>query len=452
MEKKQLYVGVSRVNINPETGTLISGYFIDRFVKGVRDDLEVNCAAFSLGDKKAVLMSIDHVGIYRDTMEFFIDSVCKATGLPKEAVYLHVTHTHTSGPFFEPDTKDEKILRYRTFLCSRITDAAIYALSDLKPAKMGTAKSQAPGIAFIRRYVMKDGSVKTNPGVNNPMIEHPVGSTDEEVNIIRFDREGGESVVIVNFGCHPDTVGGELISADWPGFVRRTVEKSIDNTFCIMLNGAQGDVNHVNVHPGPGYMNDMFIDFDGVARGYGHARHMGRVVAGAVLQVYDKVEYEEPESIRFLKREVAIPSNMPKEEELPEARHIAKLHNEGRDAELPYKEMELTTKVAEALRMLKLEHGPAAFSMPLTALAIGKAAFFGVPGEPFNAVGRGIKKAEGWKVIMPTINTNAKEGYFPMMDSYVEGGYEARSSRYGAGVAERIIEKGMEMLDEISMK
>lgn len=176
------------------------------------------------------------------------------------------------------------------------------------------------------------------------------------------------------------------------------------------------------------------------------------MIAGAVLQVYDKAEYEAPESIRFLKRETAIPSNMPKEEELPEAGYIVKLHREGRDAELPYKEMELTTKVAEAFRMLRLEHGPENFSMPLTVLAIGKAAFFGIPGEPFNAVGRGLKKAEDWKVIMPTINTNAKEGYFPMMDSYAEGGYEARSSRYGAGAAERIIEKGVEMLDEIRIK
>ena len=444
-----LYAGFSRVNINPETGTLISGYFVDRFAKGVLDDLEVNCAAFRAGKKTAVLMSIDHVGIYRDTMDYFIDSICRATGLPEETVYLHVTHTHTSGPFFEPDTTDEKILRYREFLCHRVTDAAKYALSDLRPARMGTAKSQAPGIAFIRRYVMKDGSVKTNPGVNNPEIDHPVGITDEEVGVIRLDRDGGETIVIANFGCHPDTIGGEYISADWPGFVRRTVEKSIDNTRCILLNGAQGDVNHVNVHPGPGYMNEMFIDFDGVARGYAHARHMGRVVAAAVLQVYDKVDYEEVDSLRFMKREVAIPSHMPAPEELPEARHIAELHLAGRDAELPYQEMELTTRVAEALRMLRLEHGPAYFSMPLTALCVGDAAFFGVPGEPFNAVGRGLKTAEGWKLVLPTINTNAKEGYFPMMDSYTEGGYEARSSRYGAGAAEKIVEEGKKMLREL---
>ena len=95
---------------------------------------------------------------------------------------------------------------------------------------------------------MKDGSVRTNPGVDNPHILHPIGDVDERVNVLRFDRES-DSLVLVNFGNHPDVVGGCKISADWPGFLRNTVEKALDNTKCIFFNGAQGDVNHVNVHP-----------------------------------------------------------------------------------------------------------------------------------------------------------------------------------------------------------
>lgn len=46
--------------------------------------------------------------------------------------------------------------------------------------------------------------------------------------------------MLVSFADHPDTVGGCKISADWPGFVRRTVEKVLDNTKCIFFNGKQG--------------------------------------------------------------------------------------------------------------------------------------------------------------------------------------------------------------------
>ena len=114
----------------------------------------------------------------------------------------------------------------------------------------------------FKRFRMKDGSVRTNPGVNNPDILEPIGEVDERVNVLRFDREGGDTLVLVNFGNHPDTVGGCKISSDWPGQLRETVEKTLNNTMCIFFNGAQGDVNHVNVHPKAGYLNDTFIDFE----------------------------------------------------------------------------------------------------------------------------------------------------------------------------------------------
>ena len=64
-------------------------------------------------------------------------------------------------------------------------------------------------------------------------------------------------------------------------------------------------------------------------------------------------------------------------------------------------------------------------------------------------IGRGIKEAEGWEVVMPCCLTNGSEGYFPMQDSYDEGGYEARSSRYKAGTAEMLIEEGVALLGSL---
>ena len=52
-------------------------------------------------------------------------------------------------------------------------------------------------------------------------------------------------------------------------------------------------------------------------------------------------------------------------------------------------------------------------------------------------------------MILPCCLTNGSEGYFPMQDSYDEGGYEARSSRFKAGVAEFIIKEGKELLGSL---
>lgn len=446
-----LKAGFARLNITPMRGVPISGYFLERFSTGNLDELEVSALALESGKDRVVLISLDILNISTYIVEEMRNAVVKATGIPFEGVYIHATHTHT-GPYIDPErtaSGKELVAEYKTFVVKRVADVAANALDDLKDATMGYAVGQSPNVAFVRRFRMKDGSIKTNPGVHNPDIVEPVGEVDERVNVIRFTREGADDIALVNVGNHPDTIGGDKISADWPGFTRRFFEKATDNTKCIFFNGAQGDVNHVNVHPTKGDFNDMFVDFDDVSRGYGHARHMGRVVAGAVMQVWDKVTYVDVDTIKALNKTVNVPSNMPAKEDLPLAHKYNDLHLAGKDNEIPYKGMMLTTVVAEAMRMVRLENGPEFFPMTFTALRIGNIAFFGIPGEPFNGIGRGIKESKGWDMVCPTCLTSGSNGYFPMKDAYDEGGYEARSSNFKAGVAEFIIEEGLKMLDEI---
>ena len=380
--------------------------------------------------------------------EIYCEHIAKELNLSADSIIIHSTHTHT-GPFLGFEYESELVREYTQTLYYKLTDVARMAMDDRKPAKMGWAIGQAPKVAFVRRFRMKDGRVRTNPGVGNPDILAPIGDVDERVNVLRFDREGAETIVMANFGNHPDTVGGSKISADWPGFFRARVEKALDNVRCIFFNGAQGDVNHVNVNAKDGDFNDMFNDFDDVARGYGHARHMGNVMAAAVLQVYDKVNYVDVDRVAVLQKVIDVPSNMPNPEDMAEAHRINDLHNAGHDDQIPFEGMELTTVVAEAGRMVRLEHGPEKFQLRLSGAAIGNVAILGIPGEPFTGIGRGIKEAEGWDVVLPMCITNGSEGYFPMKDSYDEGGYEARSSRYKSGTAEIIIDEGKKLLKEM---
>lgn len=444
----KLFAGFARVNITPMMGIKIAGYFQERIADGVLDELEINALALSCGEEKAILLSIDHLGMKNEIMDDYRGHISEVTGVPLEGIYLHGTHSHTA-PFLVKNSEDILEQEYYQFVYRKMADVSQMALADLKPAKMGWGIGQAPNIAFVRRYRMKDGSVRTNPGVNNSDILHPLGEVDERVTVLRFDREDAESIVLVNFGDHPDTVGGCKISADWPGFTRRTVEKTLDNVRCIFFNGAQGDLNHVNVHPTGGHFNDMFMDFDDVSRGYGHARYMGRVVTGGVLQAFDKVKYEDVTSLKCKQRMIKVPSNMPNPKDMPEAHRMLNLHLEGRDDELPYDGMMLTTMLARARRSVELEHGPENFDMRLSGIAIGNVAMIGIPGEPFCGVGLGLKDTEGWEAVIPTCTTNGYQGYFPMRDSYDEGGYEAENSRFRAGVAEMIIEEGKQLLREL---
>ena len=461
-----LKAGFARVNITPMTDIAIAGYFKPRFCTGVLDDLEANVLALEKDGVTVIFAAVDNCGIKTEASDRYRNAMAKAAGVPYEAVFLSATHTHT-GPYlvscsegnedeegnkFDPEYIQQLIDEYGDFLEHRLCDAAKFAVEDLKEAKLGIAVSKAPGIAFVRRYIMKDGSVRTNPGVLNPDVVRPVGEIDDAVNVLRFDREGADTIVLANFGCHPDVVGGNKISGDWPGFFRRTFEKTVDNTKCLFFNGAEGDINHVNVFPKGGDFNDMFNDFDGVSRGYGHARHMGRVVAGAVLQVYDKVEYIDVPSLKYVQTTIKLPTQMPSDLDdidIETAHKYVELHEAGKDAEIPYNAMMLTTIVAEALRMVRFENGPEYIPMYLSAVAIGDVVMFGIPGEPFNGIGKGIKSAEGWKMVCPCCLTDGETGYFPMADSYEEGGYEARSSEFKAGVAELIISEGLKLIETL---
>ena len=448
-----LNVGFAKVNINPPLGIDIAGYYVPRFAKGFLDDLEVNTMVLSCDDKKIALISADLCGIITEFGEEVRTKIAENTEIPFESIFISATHTHT-GPKINVDGRvwgsADVIVEYVEFLKTRIVDSVKLALADLKPAKMGYITGYAPErVAYIRRYKMKDGSTMTCPPINNPEIDHPIGELDQRVHVLRFDREGGNTIILVNYGLHADTVNGEMISSDWPGWMRRTLDKALDGVDTIFFNGAEGDVGSTNVNPTDGDMNDTEISFDNEMKSPGMARFVGRALAGTVLQVYDKVHYIDVDNIDIVHKDVLIPANVPDPKDLPLARKYKELHDAGKDSEIPYEAMELTTVVAEATRMCNLANGPENFVMNLTGIKIGDVAMVGIPGEPFTDVGVGIKEAEGWSMIMPCALVNGSEGYFPMMSAYEEGGYEARSSKFKAGVAEIIIDNSKKLLDDM---
>ena len=444
-------VGYAKVNVTPPMGIKIAGYYQVRIADGVLDELEAVALTFNLNDVTTAIVAIDCLGISKAFADKCKDAIVKKTGLDRDALFLHGTHTHT-GPVIEidrPSSEDNGIIaKNNEFLIDRISDAVMLSLQDLKPAKMGYGIGQAPNISFIRRFIMKDGSTKTNPGVNNPDIVGTKGEVDERVSVLRFDREGAETIVVANFGTHPDTIGGTKISGDWPAFTRKFVEQSIDNTKCIFLNGAEGDVNHVNVFPKGGDLNNMFIDFDDVSRGYSHSIHMGRVVAGAVMQVYEKVNYIPVENLSYSYTAIDFKPNKGTPEELVTAHQIMDMHKAGRDDELPYKGMWLTTMLAKSNRMIMLENVPDILPMYFSAISLGKVAFYGIPGEPFSAIGSALKQTEGYELVIPCCLTNGYNGYFPTSDAY--DGYEGNNARWVVGTAEKIIEDGKTILKNLN--
>ena len=430
--------GFGRTDITPPMGIPLAGYYEPRYADGVLDNLKVNALAVSNSDTTVIIASVDILEIRKELYEMYSKNVSEITGIPAENVYIVATHSHTA-PVLGLNHENEMVREYTKELSKKISEAAVSALNDMSDAEMGYGKGYAPGVSFVRRFIMKDGSMETNPGTNNPNISHPAGEAIPDVNIIRFNRKNADDIILANFGNHPDVICGCKISGDWPAHLVNYVEKFFDNTKCIFINGAQGDVNHINVHPQKGW----------IGQGYEHSKHIARVVLGGVMQAYGTTVYTDDTSIAVNRCTVLVPSNKADKSELEEAHRINNLALAGRGHELPYRDMQLTTVLAEAARKVRLENAPDFFEITLTALKLGPVAILGFPGEPFAEIGRKVMDLEGFDMVIPNCLANGGEAYFPTIDAYEKGSFEARMSNFKPGVGELLVQKGKQLLESL---
>jgi len=441
--------GFSKKSITPPLGAPIVGYYNERRVKGVLDELYVRAVAFDDGEKLAFLITLDLCFVSQTFYDEYKSMIAAETGASPEAVFITCSHTHT-GPLVGKDFASElqSSPEYLATLKLAVRDAALYAVLDLKPTCVKIATTEAKGISFCRRYRMKDGSVATNPGVGNPNIDHALSEPNETVKVLRLVREGGREVCLVSFGTHPDSVGGEYISADYPGYVCDTVEGALDGVDCVFLQAPQGDVNHINPNPSEEACALTFVDFDSVPRGIEYTKHMGRVIAGAAIAVYSLCREIDTEGIAFGEKLVKLPTNA-ENDKLEAAREICRHYDEGRLDLIPYTEMALTTEIARARRIVELEHGPDFYTYKLSALRLGSLVFAGLPGEPFTDIGNRIAEESPFENTVICCLSNAEGAYIPTAKAYSEGGYEAASSRLKAGSDDIMVGGMNELLKEI---
>jgi hypothetical protein len=151
--------------------------------------------------------------------------------------------------------------------------------------------------------------------------------------------------------------------------------------------------------------------------------------------------------IRFAQKQVCVPYNTATAEELIQARRVYRLWLGGLDDEIYEKnDMMRITIIAKALRIMELNGKDGEKKLYLSALSFGDVALSCLPGKPFCDVGRHIRNASGFKHTLIASCTNGYEGYFPTKPAY-EGGYESNAAFYEIGVAERLAEESVLLLD-----
>ncbi|MGL4551019.1 MAG: hypothetical protein ACRC33_07520, partial [Gemmataceae bacterium] len=245
-------VGFGVGDITPEVGMDMPGGFLPNPGKGVRDHplLAVACVV-SDGTRTVALVGIDALFIGKSTVERCRRVIQKETKIPAEHVLIGTNHTHSGGPindtfYSPPDAK------YLEIVVKGITSAVIDGARSLHAAEIGVGTGREDGIAFNRRFIMRDGREITHPGKpgtpHHGQIVGPAGPTDPDVGVLAArDPKGNVRGVVVHFSCHSTVVGGNLFSPDYAGYLRKHLKAVYGpaTPVCFLL-GACGDITQVD--------------------------------------------------------------------------------------------------------------------------------------------------------------------------------------------------------------
>lgn len=410
--------GFARIDITPPLGTPVAGYGYKRISDHILDPLELNCVAFSDGENKGILISADVLQISESLATKIRGMIAKRLDIPADHVYLQALHQHTSirveirAAGAGPDPA------YLDVLFRKFCDVAQMALADLRDVELFISEGQtSEEISFIRRYKLKDGSYKTNPGRGkSAVVDHPLGEADNTVRLLRFKREGGD-IALVNFHCHPDVIGGTGFSADWPGFVRRYTEAALPGVKCILVGGPQGDSNHINVF--------REKEEEEKRRGLSHSSFMGKTISDVVVSLWDKTQPLETGKVWGNVELIYVPTNMDGYERIEECKTRIKEIDLGLSE--PFKN---STDRAETRRIAGFPDELLYQRVPVSVLCIGGAGFVGFGGEPFTKYIKMVREKGGDMLMFTACQCNGGQGYLPTAEAQGQGGYEARSSRF----------------------
>ncbi len=435
----ELRAGRAAVRITPPAGIPMAGYFSVRLAEGTHDELYAKAIVLEQEGVTAALVSCDLIGLDGETVRAARRLIEDSAGIPSRHVMISATHSHT-GPLLRNllleaagDGPREIARRYIESLPAKIAEAVRLARADLRPARVWAAKGHEDTLVFHRRFLMKDGSVRFNPGKLNPDIVRPVGTVDPEVPVVFVDSaRDGVLAMGVNYALHLDTVGGARFSADYP----YTLSKSLGDVFgpsalTLFTLGTAGDINHIDV------------SHREAQRGHGEAARIGTVLAAAVLKAYGRRQAVPVGKLAVRSEVVELATPVYGAQEVENARKLAS--RLGQPKPPPFLEL---VHALSVLEVAALQGKPVLAEVQVIALG-ETVAWVGLPGEIFVDLGLEIKRSSPFPTTVVASLTNGSIAYVPTRKGFSEGGYEAVNSRCTPGAGERLVETALALLKQL---
>jgi hypothetical protein len=444
-------VDLTVFDITPEHPVSLLGYFNNRISSGILDRLFCRMLALRAHDETLLLIQLDNCLLPTADAEHLRTKISDATAFEPGKILVCTNHTHTAPAltdFYGTSAEREYAARLFGDLCDRAA-----ALNPERPCSLRLSHGTAPGLSHNRRWLMKNGSLVTNPPKGSGDREAPEGAVDEGVEVIGFYNGRDEPVALMaSISNHTDTVGGTRISADWTGYMERAVQERLNRSIPVVpLIAPQGNINH--------------YDFDSTTpqTGPGEAVRIGRAYADVLFSCMGG---SEPVHIDRLDGTIRYREIAPREVCNAELRRSLETVHEAASSreETDLKAEDLETPAVRRLFAEELitfhQSRPPSYRVPLQVLRLGDLFICAVPGEPFAEIGLDLKRAAPAEsaaplreaTVIPVALANGYFGYIPPEECFERGGYEVQPgrnnclSRKAAGIITAELKAMMESL------
>ena len=425
----KLQAGAATSNITPWLGVTMPGSFHPRYGEDVHDELLAKALVIDNGDVRIAMVTCDLIAIPEAIANAVKARIEERCGISPECVMVNATHTHSGAGVSNllGMGEDEG---YTTWLPLKVADAVELAIKRMRPARAGFASVMEDRISFYRRWLMKDGTVRMNPGLNNPDLVRPMGEIDPELAMMYVEGVDGTPIsVVASFSLHYVGTGnvGE-VSADYFGQFFNLMRHYLGgNCVPILWNAASGQINN-NDYSGERIWRD---------RGHTRARRMANVLAGHVLTEVQLMDLDEELALEAVTGTLEFSRKVITETDLDIAEQILAGGYEYEEGPFswvvgqPVRKDRVDVYARQCQRLAAL---PEQMTAPVQAIRLGDAAILALPGEIFVETGLRIKAQTSASPLMLVSLANGSIGYVCTDEALTqEGGYETWASLSSLG-------------------
>ncbi|NLG13732.1 MAG: hypothetical protein GX561_05945 [Lentisphaerae bacterium] len=410
-----LQVGAAQVNITPNLGCHLVGHFEDRIANDINDPLFVKTIVFNDGERTVGLICLDLIDIPIWLAANAKTLIQKQTGVSPDNVIISSVHTHTA-PAMSGVLETPPQLDYIYTIPQKIADSFVLAQSRLEPAEIASAKGDCREECHNRRWHMKDGSVKMNPGHLNPDAIKPAGPTDPELQILVARNKDTKKTIAVyaNLALHYVGNGKSLsVSADYFGEYAKALQRIAGEDFLVILaNGCQGNINNLDFSKPRRTSRDPYFQ----------QRRVANVVAAETWKqwcILREEDFTSKATVDAKLQWLPFHSRRATPEQLAQARQLYLSGDKSNKSEWIY-----------ARELVMLEHLPMEYEVPVQSMKIGTMGIAALCGEIFVEFGLDIKSRSPFANTMVVGIANGNNGYVATAKALDEGSYETRLCRH----------------------